>query len=358
VNKRYWITSFFVILFLITSSFFVFNIFVDPYGLNNFFSINKINENKTQTDAQSRIYKLRLLKQQENVEGLFLGGSRATFLGNTEKIEKLTGKNFYNFAMNEQEIFEMYHYLQDAIKEFEINELVISLDTIQFDKKRSLFNQEHPKVLNTYKNDFKYYLSYKTFIDSMKTVYKNMTDRPLIYSSDGWKVVNIFDYYNIKVKDQDKYLISALNLNNKWSSIKKTFKIDMDKLYYFYKIIDLCKDNNIDVKVFFNPIYKLHYFPFYSQNKIEIQKLKMLISDKTEFYDFTSMNVITKDYHNFIDSVSHPQQYLSNHILDYIYSSKRYDDFGFLVNKLNINEYFKDFDEKFNKEFSKNVSYK
>lgn len=330
--------------------FILFNYIVDPYNLNGQVKIYNFNNNKYNVEAQSRIFKIRLFDEQKDVQGIYLGGSRATFLGNTEYIETLTGKKYYNFATNEQEIYEMYHYLKYALSKSSLEEVILSLDVEQFGKERSVFNQEEPQKMLMNNDDILYYLSYRTFMDSLKTVLKNYKNYPIIYNTQGWKIVNHLDYYGIKKEDEKEFLKSKVDI--KEESLKnrvKKFHLDPEKLEYFEKIVRLCNNNDVNLRIFFNPIYKKHYKYFYGENSEEIETFKNMIATKVSFYDFTGNNVINSNYMNFLDSVSHPQQYLSNYILDFIFLNKKYKDFGIYITKKNSDRSFVESTEKLDK---------
>ena len=115
MKTKTWVVLFPIISLSLLILVIGFNYVVDPYGFNNKFRIHHINANKTQTDSQSRKFKLGLIEDRK-IEGIFLGSSEMTFLGNTDYMQKMTGIKYFNFAFNEQEIYESYKYLEYILK--------------------------------------------------------------------------------------------------------------------------------------------------------------------------------------------------------------------------------------------------
>lgn len=335
-NYKYILCS--LILFLI---FFLFNFIIDPYGYNNKFQIKNFNANKTQTEAQSRKFKINLAQKQE-FNALFLGSSEMTFLGNTQYASELTNLKFFNLAFNEQEIYESLEYLKYIISQKEIKHVILGLHPFKFSKHYDNYRQDTPANIIKGKGNIETYLSYQTFFDSLKTIYKNYNDFPLIHDKNGWKVVNRLKYYNVPQEQYHQWLKNKVeDAPHILANEAKIFKLDMNKINYLYEIIDLCKKKQITLKLFFTPMYYKHYLTIYSQLENEINHLKQLIAYKAPFYDFSTINYITLDYTNFLDRVSHSRQKVSFPMLDTLINEKYHKDFGYYITTQNINEFIK-----------------
>ena len=354
-SKR-WLKIFFINIAIFIISFVFINYIIDPYGYNNTFLIKNMNNNKTQTEAQNRKFKVGL-SQTKEFQGLFLGSSEMTFLGNTDYASKLTNTNFFNLAFNEQEMYESLEYLKYILKEKNIKHIIFGLHPFKFGTTNKNYRQDTPKNIISKKNDLISYLSYKTFFDSIKTVYKNIKQRPIIYNKEGWKIVDILKYHNIPKEQQNKWIKNKVESSPEiLESEAKKFEIDMEKVKYFYKIVDLCRSKNIKLQVFFTPMYHKHFLAIHKHKTDDINNLKYLIAQKTAFYDFSGINTVSFDHMNFIDRVSHAQQKVSYYILDTLINDIYFKDFGILVTKNNITDFIKNSNISLNryKNLSKN----
>lgn len=339
INSKQWIKINLTLLLILTTLFVGFNYIIDPYGYNNSFHIQRINSNKTQTEAQSRKFKLKLAEQTD-FNGLFLGGSEMTFLGNTDYMSKLTNIKFFNLACNEQEIYESYMYLKYILSIKKIKYVVLGLHPFKFNKSNDDYRQDTPENIINKKGNLETYLSYKTFIDSLKTLYKNYEEFPTIYNKTGWKIVNRLEYYKVPKNKQREWIRQKVEDNPQAISLKaKSFVLDFNKIDYLQKIITLCEKNNIKLQLLFTPIYYKHFINMYTYMEKDINTLKYLIAQKKSFYDFSNINVITLDYMNFLDRVSHCNQRVSYPIVDALVRDKYYKDFGKFVTKQNVEKF-------------------
>jgi len=321
------------------------NYVIDPYGFNNEFRINHINTNKTQTDSQSRKFKLGLIEDKK-IEGIFLGSSEMTFLGNTNYMEETTGIKYFNFAFNEQEIYESFKYLEYILKNNKVKQVVLGIHPLKFNKDGIDYRQDSPNNILGEKFNIKYYLSHTMLIDSFKTLYKNINNYPQIYNLSGWKVVDRVQYYKIKksnIKEWTK--IKVEESPHFFNTSSKNFSLDTEKIKYLYQIIYLCRKNNIDLKLLFTPMYHKHFTMMYGNIGADFSNLKRLIVQAHPFYDFMQINKVNLDYMNFIDSVSHPNKKISYLLIDALNMPNMNKKFGEVVNLNNIEDHIKQVDD-------------
>jgi RNase H-fold protein (predicted Holliday junction resolvase) len=64
-------------------------------------------------------------------------------------------------------------------------------------------------------------------------------------------------------------------------------------------IVQLCKQNKVQLIVFINPI---HHTTYQDTNKQLLYQFKRSLAIITPYYDFSGPNKITKDNHNYVDT--------------------------------------------------------
>jgi len=333
IKIRNWFSLLFVLFFVFASLLISVNFLIDPYGLNNLFQLEEINKNKTQTDGQSRRFKFSLM-QNKDFNGVFLGSSEMTFLGDTDKAKKLSGYDFFNMAFNEQEIFETYSYLEKITStRNNLKIAIISLNLLKFSKDSPEYRQIKPEELFQ-TNNFLMYFSISSLVDSFKTLYKNFTNYEQIYNDRGTKIVNRAKYYNIPENE----VISWTRKNVESSpdyfyKISKNFQVDQAKLNILKKIVSLCRKRNIQLKLFIPPLYQKHLQKLNIDNENKLASLKLMISEIHPVYDFMVDHELNSDFMNFIDQVSHPSKKLSLRLLDDIFTKDSDLKYGKLISK-------------------------
>lgn len=344
MKTKTWVVLFPIISLSLLISVIGFNYVIDPYGFNNKFRITYINANKTQTDSQSRKFKIELIRDRK-IEGVFLGSSEMTFLGNTDYMQKTTGIRYFNFAFNEQEIYESFKYLEHILKNNKIKQVVLGIHPLKFNKDGINYRQDKPGNILGEGLNIEHYLSHAMLIDSLKTLYKNINNYPQIYNPNGWKVVDRAQYYQIEksnIKEWTKIKVEESPYF--FDAASKNFSLDAEKIRYLYQIIDLCKKNNINLKILFTPMYYKHFTMMYGNIDANFSALKRLIVQEHPFYDFMQINKVNLNYMNFIDSVSHSNKKISYLLIDALNMPNMDKKFGELINSNNIETHIKQVD--------------
>ena len=98
-------------------------------------------------------------------------------------------------------------------------------------------------------------------------------------------------------------------------------------------IISICKENNINLIFFINPIHKTTYL---YNNLDNLNNFKKRLSQITNYYDFAIINSLTTNNYNFYET-SHYRELVGDIILDTIYNNST--EYGLLVTKDNIDNY-------------------
>jgi len=332
IKVKSWFYLLFVLFFGFASLLISVNFLIDPYGLNNLFQLEGINKNKTQTDGQSRRFKFSLM-QNKDFDGVFLGSSEMTFIGNTDMAKKISDYDFFNMAVNEQEIFETHAYLERIATTRDVKIAIISLNPLKFSKDSPNYRHIEPTELFQ-TNNFFLYFSISSLVDSLKTLYKNLANFEQIYNESGTKIVDRAKYYNIPENEVISWTRKNVESSpNYFYEISKNFQVDQAKLNILKKIVSLCGKKNIQLKLFIPPLYQKHLHRLNIDNKNKLASLKLMISEIHPVYDFMIDHELNSDFMNFIDQVSHPSKKLSLRLLNDIFTEDGDLKYGKLISK-------------------------
>ena len=264
---------------------------------------------------------------------VFIGSSRI-YVGIDPKIKK----NSFNFGQSGLSIKNLKNYINFIVKVHKPRKVYIGLDFFQFDKDNYNFNNN-----NFEQKRLDYICKFKDtplmkilkIYDSIPFVkYVPVTINESIYNVNTG---NLFyygaDYYRGKnsiISQEGFYgfLNHFVNLYKNWEYEEKT----LEDLSY---IILLLNRNNIETKIFFNPISADLYNALYLSNKIDdFNKIKMELTKLTEFYDFSYINDFTSNRNYFYDS-SHYNMKAGEIVIDCIDGTMNSEIF-YRCNKNNI----------------------
>jgi len=308
---------------------------VDPAGVNNKFDLGLIKKE----DLANRTQKfVEIQKFQPNT--IMLGGSRVHFL-NTQDVKKYTNDKVYNLAFSSSTLEEQYYFLKYSIENFDIKNVVIGLNLYPFsevlrENKNTDFDKEIFSTGFTLQKELKHYLELP-MISYIKDYYTNKWVQPLY--KDGSRTA-----YNQNLQISKKsWKEREKGSNDNYKKTYKDYLIWGDKgLNILKKMVQLCQDNNINLKVFTTAIYVSQLQILEDVNKMDIYyKWKKEVSKITPYWDFMYINSITTNSDNYIDP-SHIKQEKG-----YLYFARLFNDnsikvpkdFGVLVTKENIDEH-------------------
>ncbi|MCU0846300.1 MAG: hypothetical protein MUD12_00250 [Spirochaetes bacterium] len=161
-----------------------------------------------------------------------------------------------------------------------------------------------------------------------------------IHSSD----TQFFDHYNtgrvIAVKLDADFLknpnVDPNEFRYKFAWVAEGHNEDI-ALKDISEIIELCKKNNIDLKIFINPEHPVNYI---GNGVDQFNKFKKRLVGLADYWDFSGIDSISKNNFYFYDT-PHYRPVVGNMIISRIYGVKIQglvipDDFGFFVTPKNI----------------------
>ncbi|WP_368029216.1 hypothetical protein [Arcobacter sp. s6] len=315
MKKQY--KKYFILSVLLTSFIFISGIairyIIDPVGINN-----KVNLGLYKDVALA--YRIQKFVELNEVEpnSIILGGSRAHYL-NPKDLEKYTHDKVYNLGLTYSTLEEQYYFLKYSIEHFQIKNVVIALNLYPFSEKlednKSDFDETLFEDGFTILKQIKHYLSLP-LIKYLKYAYENKYTEP--FYKDG--AITAY-HQSIVLKDHTWEDRKKSSLDGYYRKYNEYLEWGDTQFEYYRKMVKLCTDNNINLKVFTTAIHVSQLNILKDVNKMDIfYKWKEELAKIYPFYDFMTENSITINDDNYIDT-SHIKQEFG-----YLYFARIFED--------------------------------
>jgi hypothetical protein len=324
----------------------IFNTLIDPYGVLNSPVISILNQKKVaKSTRNARLFKAIDVQRIKPVT-LFLGTSRAERGLDPKHPVFATEQPVYNSALPAASQYEVMRYFEHAIaNQPALKQVIIGVDFFMFNEfnrgKAGFTEHRLEKTDITLRDVFDITFSVKATRASLLTIASNLRD----FSSESYR--------------DDGAWISP-NHQNSEKNLKKMLEADLDQTYQKYQlyndafndfrsIIETCKQNNIEVKVFISPAHATEWeairvaglWPTFEEWKRELVKI-------TPVWDFSGYNSITteaisSEMENYLDS-SHYSPAVGNLVLNRLYNYQHESvpaDFGIWITPQNVETHIK-----------------
>ena len=340
MTAKKWSISFVIIIIIILLGIAILNVIVDPYDY--FDGIDGINSN-IHDNSYIRVFKANHIKKfGNNYDAYLIGGSKGGCY-QSEKLKELDGYNYYNTFITCGNFEEYYIFSKFIIENTNAKKIILNLSGFEclFDVRTGL-KQETPAIL-TGKSEVAEFISFlfknpKLSIDEIR--HSSATDRQ---NDDGSR--NLATYYKNRSENPEKYVnekvIYDLDKDLKMMFEKfstRTFSSFPNDINYLRKIVNLCKENNVELLVINSPTPLTSRQDF--ESEVYINFLAQ-VAQVTDFWDFTSYNDINLNPYNFYDD-AHAFYEVNELVIDTIKGTKSYEGFGKYVTKDNVYEYLQE----------------
>ncbi len=337
-------------LFLIQSIFFSgFNFLIDPYGIFNTPAMVGINKIKPEKRKQVRLFKaiaVARLKPQM----VFLGSSRTEFGLSTSHPVLRQFQPAYNLALPSPNMYEVRRYLEHAIANNQLQQVVLGIDFFMF----NVFLANTPDF-----NENRLEKTEITLQDTINSIYSiDVLLASLVTVRHNHQKPNGLDYFypdGSRTENRDiifgnqpmrKIMRAGLQRNTFLAKQNpaRRYQLSQKNLNELQTIVNLCREHQINLKIFISPAHATHwesirvggFWPVFEQWKREIVKIYPI-------WDFSGYNSITTepisdDMKNYLDS-SHYTQAIGNLILNRIFQTNQEkvpSDFGILITPENV----------------------
>lgn len=340
MTAKKWSISFVIIIIIILLGIAILNVIVDPYDY--FDGIDGINSN-IHDNSYIRVFKANHIKKfGNNYDAYLIGGSKGGCY-QSEKLKELDGYNYYNTFITCGNFEEYYIFSKFIIENTNAKKIILNLSGFEclFDVRTGL-KQETPAIL-TGKSEIAEFISFlfknpKLSIDEIR--HSSATDRQ---NDDGSR--NLATYYKNRSENPEKYVnekvIYDLDKDLKMMFEKfstRTFSSFPNDINYLRKIVNLCKENNVELLVINSPTPLTSRQDF--ESEVYINFLAQ-VAQVTDFWDFTSYNDINLNPYNFYDD-AHAFYEVNELVIDTIKGTNSYEGFGKYVTKDNVYEYLQE----------------
>jgi len=318
------------------------NYVVDPYGMNNTFSITGINKIKPETETHERLYKASIIAER-HPSIIALGTSR-TDRGLSMQHSGWGGKTSerYNAALVGANMYEIWRYFEYANRTHQLKRVVLGLDLLAFnyyktnqaDLDETLLPVEQQSFdIDTFLRHIEIYFSLGTAISSKKTINGNCADCYSPFLTDGQQNPQVFDqawresggHYRLFLRN-DMVAVSYLHFpppSYKFALMPPSPN-EKSQLYYLQRLIQTARRDDIDLRLFISPsharqweaLYAAGLWPEFERWKKEL--VQMLGDDSKQhpdkapipLWDFSGYNNIsTESVPSSNDSGAHMQWY-------------------------------------------------
>lgn len=340
MTAKRWTISFAIIIIIVLTGIAVLNLVVDPYGY--FDGIDGVNKN-IHDNSYIRVFKANHIKKYgNNYDAYLIGGSKGGCY-TSDKLKELDGYNYFNTFITCGNFQEYYIFAKYIVEQTDAKKIILNLSGFEclFDVRTGL-KQETPAIL-TDKSEMAEFISFlfknpKLSIDEIR--HSTATDRQ---NEDGSR--NLASYYEKHSKDPEKYVnekvIYDLDKDMKLLFEKastRTFSSFPNDINYLRKIVQLCKENNVELLVLNSPT------PLTSRQDYESEvywNFLAQVAQVTDFWDFTSYNDINLNPYNFYDD-AHAFYEVNNFVIDTINGKASYEGFGKYITKDNVYDYLQE----------------
>lgn len=324
VKSLLFITSLFVLVIM------GYNYSVDEYGLFHG------DYSKPKADIPERFVKMRFLLQHPDQYNSFCFGSSRIASIDLTRIRN--GKKYYNMTYAAGIPSEWLHDIKQLLAGgVVINQIIIGVDNVSF-LLDPIENEKNPLRRPYYNYDWKMYTMF-------------LLQRPVIFSTDNRKFR--YDIYNTGRIFQDiaEKKIAANPegyAENLPLFISPTSRNRISDAIDEIKAIKTFTDQHgIELIVFINPMSKAAYL---DMDFNQFNDFKCRLANVVSYYDFSGLNEIAVDNHNYYDTV-HYRPVVGDKIIDRVFGMEESPPprgFGVWVTKDNVEEHIRDLENELN----------
>lgn len=355
--EYYFLSVFFICSLSAMSALGFFNYLIDPYAYFLTASFQGINEKKIPATSQERFEKA-IQVMSKKPQAIMLGSSRVRAGFPTTYYSQLTGQSAYKAAFSGARFNEIFAYFEHALNNQEnLKAVFIGLDFFSFSKNLSVVSEfSEERIRRTYPlmNDFfKLLFSQTTLKYSLATLKHNRDPKKFEISNRTHVKVDEGDYVDLGVsmiESPQDFLKAEKRV------IFDEYAIDPLKVEMFKKIVQTCREKNIDLKIVFLPSH-VHYWEaiYQCQRWQDFEQLKRQLCAIHPIYDFSGFSELNAEplskesVGTYFFETSHFTPHYGRAILDKIYGvDDRCRNTGFFLTPTTVEEHLKTIREQRN----------
>lgn len=334
-------TSFFIFGFLFVFLGIVsFNALIDPFDLMPFSIISGINK-------QEAIPQVRFQKAVEIIhkkpQGILLGSSRVMFGCSSNDLEELTGIPCCNLAFPGARMEEIYAYFQHALyHQNNLKLVVLGIDFFAFNETCPYESDFDSTLLSNNQNLWKYYWKSLATIHGITASVKTLQLFLKSHGCDKNSASNLAEkVFGTPENIETFKKRETLSLRNYFlkPNTYGNFSLSQKAIEFFHKMVAICKERNIELKVFFCPCRAIYWHGIYLKGLWpDLERLKLELVKSIPIWDFSGSTPLSSD--SFTSSFISSSFFDNNHFrpktgreLFEIIFLKQLHPFGQLINK-------------------------
>ena len=344
MHIKKWVFSFLcysVFLIILTGSA---NYIVDPYSLTGYNILNI----KIKMVSDDRTEKVSAIKNHGGFDNILLGSSRV-YLINPRVVSKYIGGSTYNLGVGmaqPEDHLGLLLYLEKLGK-FPKN-IILGIDFYSFNEgletNKYFIRNETINFLGNKKsreNDLVQFLSLDMLKASVKTlkVYVGLKEAKQHFDEDGalHNASSVFNYYPENVEEKDIYAIDKASHASDFIYDPLYTQVSEKRLGYLQRIVDMSNRHDSRLLVYITPLYGNLVEDIYNDDNLHerIKEFKSKLSYVTDYYDFFTLNNITRSSTYFGDT-SHLKTSTGNLVLARLFNDKTIEipnGFGVFIKK-------------------------
>ena len=233
------------------------NWLIDPYGVWLDPRIQGFN-NYMILSGHERLHKMIQVSKRERIEVLFLGSSTVYYALNPETMFHLTGKVSYNAGIPSAHLAEMKELLQQSILFHpELEEVILGLNWFMFFPSNRGMEKGFPKGQVGFnfpvgQRAATILFSADALQDSISTIKGSIRGRDNVMDFDGKLNSSVLKAAHRHVRN---FKMFSQDTTGNLRFFRKHIAFDAPMMEEYKSIVAICKENNIKLRVYINPVH-------------------------------------------------------------------------------------------------------
>ena len=324
------------------------NFVVDPYDIFRHNQPFKSPLTKPEKLDHGRLYKaIDIINLKPNI--ILLGSSRMKQGLNPNHPVFSDDETVYNLGIDGSNIYELFRYLEHSyVNQPQLKQVILGIDHYmfnEFDKRQDAFIEKRLKKRHiTFTDLSKTLLSQDALMATRNTLIENW-NRPdkkapdLTYGDNG--------FFPHRFPKDGKTAWRFRNIIEQYFGYHVQYKLSEDRFNAFKKIVEFCRQHNIELIVFISPSHATQWEALKVTDRWDsFEQWKRKMVQLTPVWDFSGYNSITTEpikdvMNNYVDN-SHYTPKIGNLVLNRILShnvEQVPQDFGVLMTPENIEKH-------------------
>lgn len=284
----------------------------------------------------------------QNIHAALIGSSRVLSGIARKDAEEIVGPSTFNCGLSGAKFEEIYEYAKLlADSQPDLSTLIIGLDFFGFNEYYDFdadYKKSRLRKCKLYLPDLiSFTYSLKALKDSTKSL-MGILPSGLKIDEMGYLAGLIEGKLTATEREEfERNLIKRYYLNTDTPNVYQKYKLSKKALRAFQKLVNLCRDRNVDLKVYMTPAHSVYWQALLLKGYWPIlENLKKEIVSIHPIWDFSGGNFVVDsifldNYSQWFYDLNHAKPIVGRQILSRIFN-KNTSDFGILLTPQNIQD--------------------